>query len=74
MEAKQSQRFRSIKSRANCWRVRKPPASRVKNPLSGRFPFRISQLYATDLYTLKVKAKFLRCLPYSTYMPVYLRQ
>ena len=54
-----NQRFRSIKSRANCWRVRKPPASRVKNTLSGRFPFRISQLYAPDLYTLKVKAKFL---------------
>ena len=60
-----NQRFRSIKSRANCWRVRKPPASRVKNPLSGRFPFRISQLYATDLYTLKVKAKFLRYLPFN---------
>ena len=40
-EAKQSQRFRSTKSRANCWRVRKPPASRVKIPLSDRFPFRI---------------------------------
>ena len=57
MEAN-NQRFRSIKSRANCWRVRKPPASRVKNPLSGRFPFKISQLYAPTYTRWKLKLNF----------------
>ena len=68
METQQSQRFRSIKSRTNCWREWNPPASSVKKYLSalcGRFPFIIPQLYATDLYTLKVIATFLRCLPYN---------